>query len=93
MITIEMTVIRESNGAEIEIPVEAEFEVSGPTRGSRNSFGVPMEPDTDGDCEFDAATNTETGEPIDLTDDEIEEATTLAYRKLAGQILGCQIWG
>lgn len=38
---------------DVEIDIQIEYTVWGATRGSRNSIGVPEEPDEDAGCEID----------------------------------------
>ena len=58
----------------IEVPVIVDFTYHKATKGARGSYGEPLEPDEPEDFEFEKATVVETGEEIELTNQEIEKA-------------------
>jgi len=64
---------------EKDLEVTVEFDYQPPCRGSRDSMGVPLEPDDEEEIEITAVTD-EHGNDIDLTSDEesdIEEKCLL----------------
>jgi hypothetical protein len=84
--TIDLTITRENElGEEIEIDVECEFSYHKAYRGARDTLcgvrggGPPLEPDEPAHFEFEGAVRCDTGEEIELTASEIEEAEQKAW--------------
>lgn len=82
---IELPVMREVDGQEVEISVECEFAYHKAVRGARDSIGgvrgagPALEPDEPASMEFISARNIETGEEVELTESELDKATDKAW--------------
>ena len=59
-----------------EIEVDVEFTVTGPTRGHRDSLGVPEEPDEDTSFEIESITDVD-GEEVSFEDIDGGEDTVI----------------
>jgi hypothetical protein len=67
--TFETTIEREEG----EIDIVVEYDAEPACQGSRDSMGVPLEPDTPATVTVNSATRADTGAPIELEDDEIDK--------------------
>lgn len=68
--TFETTIEREELGGEIDIVVDYDAEKA--CQGSRDSMGVPLEPDTPASVTINFARIADTGAEIELTDSETD---------------------
>lgn len=75
--TIETTIERDG----VELEVTCEFYYIPASRGSRDRYGCPIEPDEPADVEFIAAT-LENGVEIELTQGEIKDAEQKALEQV-----------
>lgn len=69
--TFKTTVYREENDKEIEVKLWVEIEGSPASRGARDSYGVPLEPDDEASLEILGA-YTADGKEFVLTDEETQ---------------------
>ena len=83
--TIELPIEREVNGNYVEIIAECEFIYHRAYRGARDSIdgvrnaGPALEPDEPASFSFRGAVDIDTGEEIDLTESELDEAEQKAW--------------
>ena len=86
--TIELPIEREVNGNYVEIIAECEFIYHRAYRGARDSIGgvrnagPALEPDEPAHLEFLGAVDVETGEAVDLTQSELDDAEAKAWDNL-----------
>lgn len=66
-----------------EIPIEVEYYVTKASRGARGSFGEPLEPDEEGDVEIEKIYNGLTGQPIQVTNEELNDIEQKIWEDLA----------
>jgi hypothetical protein len=71
-----------------EIEIEVEYEYSKATRGARDSFGAPEEPDEPESVEIIGATSD--GKPFELTDEETKAMEAEALDDVAAQYEAAQ---
>ena len=57
-------------------------EYTGPSRGRRNEFGVPMEPDYDSSMTVDPVGEDEMGDEVELSAEQIETALEALWEKV-----------
>lgn len=67
----------ERDGEEIEI--EVEFSMSKGSRGARDEFGVPMEPDEDPACEIESTKRLDNNADVELTPEEVTKVEEKCY--------------
>ena len=93
MPTYTTTVFREVdiNGdyVEVEIPITITYDVEGPSRGHRDSFGAQEEPDEDGYVEITSVVETATGQEIELTNKEEKEILSELEEETANEPDDC----
>ena len=76
-VRFELHIERECGDEMEELTVEIDAEISPGCRGSRDSLGVPEEPDDPPYCEINSAKNN--GEDFELTDEEVDSAWDKAW--------------
>ena len=69
------------NGTEITVSCECKYWAA--SRGHRDRFGCPEEPDTPAEIEIESSKNKETGEDFELTEAQQDEVIQKAFEQVA----------
>lgn len=66
-----------------EVPINVDFKYWPPTRGYRDKYGAPEEPDTPAEIEVISVLHQETGEEVTLTDQQMEKVEAECWECVA----------